>query len=129
MKKYLYLLLVLPFFLNCSDDDNEETQDYTSYIIKAPNTDVFLSAMTGYYNEDGKCILIDSIGDINAEIDSKEFILHEYYNEIYLFYKLADVRYTKLENSLYLTKNKQNKLILKGKGINIPEINEYTWPH
>jgi len=86
MKKYLYLLLVLPFFISCSDDDSEETQDYTSFTLKGIETNIFTNSKIAYFNKEGKCILLMELGTLESFIETEEFILPEFHTEIYLFY-------------------------------------------
>jgi Transcriptional regulators containing an AAA-type ATPase domain and a DNA-binding domain len=131
MKKYLFLLLALPFFFGCSDD-SEETQDYTSYVIEATGSDNFIGAKTGYFDKDGKCILLHEIGTLDPDKDTQELILDNFHPEIYLFYAERNTGGTRLEKSFNLKKDKKNIIKLtedNWKGINIPERTIYTWPH
>lgn len=107
MKKLLLLILILPFFISCSDDENEDpTQDYTSFVF-VNNTDIDMPNSVVGYQVDGLWIKIADLGDLNKNKQSREIILDEYIAEdIYLFNDYISPR--KADVAFKLKKNKLN---------------------
>ncbi|MDH8702368.1 hypothetical protein M2138_001730 [Dysgonomonadaceae bacterium PH5-43] len=129
MKNIIYLLLAVCLFVSCSDDEGD-SQDYTSFVLLAKEgASNFPEPKVGYYDDEGKCILIKQLRNIENNIPSEEVILSEYIPEVYIFYSYGEYSNLRLEKTLRLKKNTKNTLLLDGKGIRIAEINEYTWPH
>ena len=128
MKKLL-ILVSLCLSLSCTESP-EETQEYTSFVllVKEGATNL-IQPRIGYFNEAGKCILIKEFDSFENNIYTDEIILSEDQKELFLFYFRGVDIYTYLEKSFIPKKNKKNIFIIEGRGINIPEVNEYTWPH
>ncbi len=110
MKKYILLLLILPLFIACSSDDNEETQDYTSFTIHN-KSDVYLPNVIIGYLVDGKYKKIVNLGDIRKDEISNEIkITNSSIKEIYLFCDyLGTIR---ADISFIISENKLNKFVL-----------------
>jgi hypothetical protein len=105
MKKLLFLL-VLILAVSCAKDDGEQEEDqgYTSFVISGVISDIFTEAKIGYYDSAGKSVLLMELGDLIPNVDSKEFIMPEYHEVIYLFYE----GYSRLERPFLPKVNKKN---------------------
>jgi hypothetical protein len=111
MKKLLLLFLLPALFLACSKNDEPEPepeQGYTSFIIQGVISKGFIDSRIGYYDESGKSVLLMELGTLEPLVDSKEFIMPEYHEIIYLFY---DVSY-RLEKPFRPKKNRKNVFVL-----------------
>jgi hypothetical protein len=99
------------------------------------NTNVFSLTMSGYYDEDGKCLLIAEHGDLEPFVETDTVTMKTFHSPVYLFYENAGG--CRLKVSFPLEQGKHTTFIIseaafQGKdpgGIDIPEKNEYTWPH
>jgi hypothetical protein len=128
MKKLLLLLLIPALMLACSKgEDPEPEQGYTSFVIKGITSNIFLDCKIGYFDEAGECKLLIDIGDLTEFEDSKEFIMPEFQETIYLFFE----GYSRLEEPFMAKKNTKNIFFVApdAKGIGIPEKTIYNWPH
>jgi hypothetical protein len=114
--------------LSCAKgEDPEPDQGYTSFVITGVIAASFTDCKIGYFNEAGECKLLMEIGDLTPLVDSKEFIMPEFKEVIYLFSE----NYTRLEDPFIAIKNIKNKFFIApdAKGIGIPEKTIYNWPH
>ncbi len=132
MKKLLLLLFSVSFFVSCSDDPAEETQDYTSYTItlKAETDgDVFTNVKSAYFNDKRECILLGEHGTLKYGVPTTEFIMPEFHDSIYLFYDYATGM--QLKSVFKPKKNAKNDFIISddATGIFIREKTVYNWPH
>ena len=137
MKKCLLLLLLtFPlFFFSCSGSDDEETdekeQDYTSYVIKI-NADIYLdNAVTGYFDSNGLCKKLYEHGNLTSSSQTKEMVIPDQIEEIFLFYNQKGTAYGERSRLPYKIKKFTKNII----DINAPIVplplfglNEYNWP-
>jgi len=76
MKK-IALLLLLPLFIACSsDDDNNDpvnAQDYTSFVVTNNFSGTAKNIVVGYRLSDGTLKKVADVGDLEANKTSKEF--------------------------------------------------------
>jgi len=124
MKK-LSILLLLPFFIACSSDDNEldptnGKQDYTSFVIENTWENDCKNLVAGYKQEDNTLKKIENFGTLKAGAISKEIkVDFTKVKEILLFEgELSDKTFS---NILILTQYKELKLEENKKNI-------YTMP-
>jgi len=134
MKKLLTLLLIFPFLISCSSDDEntEPTQDYTSFVVlQNSDTDLTLpNAVAGYYTSDGKCKKVADLGDLKKGVESKEIKVSDDITYVYIFSDYPQIA-TKLDKKFELTKNKKNIITLTSDlyGITVDPNNENEYPH
>jgi hypothetical protein len=135
MKKLTLLLFASFALLACSRDDNEPTQDYTSFTLKwvGGNSDIFSNYKTGYFDEEGKCILLFEHEQLLEGVETKEYVMPVYAEKIYLFYDLAYPRSLRLEEGFLVQKNKKNRIIVPDKnntrGLAVDRDDKFQYPH
>ena len=130
MKKLFYLLLSAILFVSCSEEPEQETQDYTSFTITLNvETNVFGDAKTGYFNADGECVLLGEHGTLKKGT-TDEFIMTEHHDSIYLFY-IYTLDTMRLEKPFVAKKNTKNNFVIANdaRPIAIRDKNIYNWPH
>jgi len=129
MKKLLYILFAVCLFTACSSDDNEPTQDYTSFTVTINSSSVFNDCVAGY-KVDGKYKKLGDLGELTEGKTSPEIRLTDNsITEIYIFADLgggtgvvrADATYT-------LEKFKKNiiTVIKNTKGISVTDTTDPT---
>lgn len=129
MKK-LFILLLLPFFIACSSDDNNEpTQTYTSFTVTINSSSVFSNCVAGY-KVDGKYKKLGDLGELTEGKTSPEIRLTDNsITEIYIFADLGGVSGIVRADAVYtLTRNKKNSItVLKNtKGIQVTDTTDPT---
>jgi hypothetical protein len=139
MKKLLLLFALLVSGSCTEKEDPEPDQGYTSFaFLLEEDTNVLKAAMSAYYNEAGECKLLCEYGDLIPFVETDEFIMPEYHDAIYLFYKGGfRGEGMRLAASFKPQKGKRNKFVLSVAalgyegvlGIEIDEKTIYTWPH
>jgi hypothetical protein len=118
----------------CTDSStNEQTQDYTSFVIKN-NTEhyVFYNLTSGYYDKNDTCHLIGKHGDVGIGETSQEFKFDD--NQIdtmFLFFNVS-----KNSRSAYIIKpplsikqNHKNVFIITKSGYLTIDTTWFTYPH
>lgn len=86
MKKLLALLLILPLFAACSDDKDEPSQDYTSFVFYTNENVKFGNCVAAYLDKNNDYRRIAEVGNFTLNSPSKEIrITDESVSEIYLF--------------------------------------------
>ncbi|MDR0427405.1 MAG: hypothetical protein LBH12_02255 [Dysgonamonadaceae bacterium] len=127
MKKIVYFLLIGCFFMAC-DDTN---QSKTSYILGVAIGDDynFVGVKTAYFDENGKCILLDEIGNMIPHDYSREYFLPEFHPEVHVFTDYAGG--LKVDTVFVLTEGIKNRIIIDETMNLIPVANknESNWPH
>ena len=129
MKKLLYILLTVCLFTACSsdDDNNDQTQDYTSFtFIYHANVDYFPNCVAAY-KKDNKYYKIADLGDLKKDISSKEITINDKsIKEVYLFTDyLSTIRF----DAVYSLKdNTKNNFVISEntKGIEILDKTDQT---
>lgn len=125
MKKLLYLLLTVTLFASCSSDDNEPTQDYTSFVFYQPmEIDVNFPNCVAAYKKEGKYYKIADLGDLSKGKYSPEIIINDKsIKEIYLFSDYFGC--IRFDDTYHVTENKKNTLVLVDgtKGIRVLDKN------
>lgn len=107
MKKLLLLILILPFFISCSDDENEDpTQDYTSLILNfdKPEHDIVIIA----HLKDGIYYRIKSFTVIPMTKTEEIIINDNLIDNIYIFSVWGDYYY-KSTTPLTINYHKKNE--------------------
>lgn len=121
MKNLIYLLLIIPFLISCSSDDNEPMKDYTSFTLENKSSVDLPNVVIGYLIE-GKYKKIADLGNINkGEISNEIRVNDSSIKEIYVFSDyLGTIR---ADISFNLNQNMLNKFILPSgvKGIAITD--------
>lgn len=113
MKKLLLILLIVPLFISCSSDDDEQTQDYTSFVVTNQSSQVDLPNVTVGYLIDGKFKRITALGDIKANGKSEEYILSDNnIKGVYFFSDYAGV--IRINKEFTIKKNAKNLFNLSG---------------
>lgn len=119
MKKLLYLLLILPLFVACGSDDDDNvtpTQDYTSFTIMQNEIEDQQNTVVGYKLADGTYKKIAELGDLKKGVVSKEVKLAD--NSITEIYIFSDYNGgVRLAKSYKLIPRVKNEFILSGGGI------------
>lgn len=107
MKNLLAILILLPMLFSCSSDDND-VQDYTSFVI-VNNSEINMPNCVIGYKKGGVWIKISELGNLQKGTESKEIILNEHIEEpIFVFTDYISPR--KLDVPFTLKKNIKNKL-------------------
>lgn len=92
MKQLLTILLLFPLFIACSSDDDDNTQDYTSFTVMH-NANVELTNSIAGYKKDGKYYKISDLGNLKKGVPSSEIKLTDNsITEIYIFTDYAGTR-------------------------------------
>lgn len=85
MKQLLYILFAVTLFTACSSDDDNNTQDYTSFTVMH-NENVVLTNSVSAYKKDGKYYKIANLGDLKKGVPSQEVKLTDNsIKEVYVF--------------------------------------------
>nr|DAM03171.1 MAG TPA: protein of unknown function (DUF4969) [Caudoviricetes sp.] len=85
MKKLLTLILLTALFMGCSSDDDNETQDYTSFTVMQNTIEIQPNTVVGY-KKDGKYYKVADLGDLKKGVPSSEVKLTDNsITEIYVF--------------------------------------------
>lgn len=110
MNKSIYLLpiLLIIAMLSCtsSKDDEDQWQDYTSFVV-TNNSDIDLPNCVVGYQKDGLWIKVAELGDLNQGQSSKEVILEKFIREdVYVFTDYLAPR--RLDIAFSLKENKKN---------------------
>lgn len=106
MKKLLLIMLCMPLFLAC---DNEEEEYNTKILISTTDNSLLPNNALGYYDESGRCILIADVGNINNT--PKEItIKNKNYDKVYLFSKFVIA--IKFDTVFSIKANQVNEIIL-----------------
>lgn len=127
MKKLIYLLLIFPFLISCSSDENEPMQDYTSFVF-VQTIDNELPNCIAAYKKDGKYIKLADLGTLKTKNqESSEIIVNERsISEIYFFTDLAGcVRFDAIYRLKPNIKNTFN-LLENTKGIQVTDKTDPT---
>lgn len=86
MKKLLSFILLVTLFASCSSDDNEPTQDYTSFVFEQTIDNSLPNCVAGY-KKDGKYFKLGNLGTLDKKNQqSPEIIINDQsINEVYFF--------------------------------------------
>ena len=113
MKKLLLLLLTATLFIGCSsDDDNEPTQDYTSFVVTNSSKEVALPNVVVGCLIDGKYEKIATIERLEANQTSEEIVINSSVKGIYFFSDFMGG--IKINKEFAISQNKKNNIILSG---------------
>lgn len=110
----ILLLLIVPFILfACSSDDNEPTQDYTSFVFYLPNNiDVTLTNSIAAYKSGNEYYRLGKLGDITRGQTSSEIkVENNSIKEIYFFTDYNGC--VRFDKTFILTPNIKNRFILE----------------
>jgi len=121
MKKLLLILFTVSLFISCSSDDDND-QDYTSFVFEQ-TVDVTLPNCVAGYKKDDKYYKLGNLGELSKGKQSPEIrISDNSINEVYFFTDYNSI--IRLDYVFTLNKNKKNifKLTENMKGIIIGEI-------
>ncbi|GAB6010140.1 hypothetical protein [Dysgonomonas reticulitermitis] len=130
MKKLFTFILLATFFISCSSDDDNNTQDYTSFVVTLQNTessDLILTNCVAGCKKDGKYIKLGDLGDLSKGKQSKEItITDNSVTDVYIFTDYNAVN--RLDILFKLNKNQKNIFeIPKGtKGIGVTDKTDPT---
>lgn len=129
MKKLVYLLLIIPILISCSNDDNEHIQDYTSFTVTINSSSIFKDCIAGY-KLDGKFKKIANLGELTEGKTSAEVqISDNNITEIYIFADLGGATGIVRADAVYtLTKYKKNTIVVSNntRGIQITDKTDPT---
>ena len=111
MKKLLLLLFAATLFVSCSSDDDEPTQDYTSFTIKTQGIMIY-NCKAGFYDSNNNFVEVANVGDVIQDTTTEEFIVNDTVTQFYL-YGLIDPFYVfRLKNPIILKKNEKNNIFI-----------------
>lgn len=88
MKKLLYLLFAVTLFISCSDSDDDNSQDYTSFQIKNNSSKgTYHNVVAGYRLSDNTLKKIADLGDIApGQLSEKIIIDYNIIKEVEIFF-------------------------------------------
>lgn len=110
MKNLLAILILLPMLFSCSSDDND-VQDYTSFVVTIDATPIFPNCVAGYM-ENGEYHSIGNLGDLTQNKYSQEIILlNKSITDIYIFSDYDGV--IRFDDVYKVDKNKKNIIVIK----------------
>lgn len=125
MKKILYILFAICLFTACSsDDDSEQTQNYTSFIVTIETSNKLKNCVAGYYTSDGLCKKLGDLGELTRGVYSPEIRVNiDTLTQVYVFTNTT--KPLRFEKPYILTKNIKNilKVDINNSGISVTE-----WP-
>lgn len=125
MKQLLTIILLFPLFIACSSDDDDNTQDYTSFTVSNKSSIDLPNVVIGYLN-DGKYKKISTLGDLKKGETSIEVnITDNNISTLYLFTDYNNV--VKADITFTLQKNKKNNFELPS-GISGTSVTDKTDP-
>lgn len=85
MKKLFYILFAFTLFVSCSDSDDDNSQDYTSFVIWH-NEEVTLTNCITAYKKDNIYYKLGELGDLSKGKKSPEITINDKsIKAIYLF--------------------------------------------
>lgn len=130
MKKLLFLFLLPMLFFSCSSDDNEPSQDYTSFVFMQDFTNVMGNVIIARKNND-KYYKLAELGDIKKDTPSKEVIIeNKTITEVYIFSDYGGFigQGIRTDYVFKISKNKKNILIIPNgtKGIGVSDKTDPT---
>lgn len=136
MKKLLYTLVILVTvsFMACNNEPDKPMQDYTSFTLTwiGGGSHYFSNFKTGFFDENGRCILLFEHEQFVEGVETEVFIMSEFVSPIYLFYKNGAV-HLRFEASFEIQENRLNRIIVPDRdntrGIHIHPVTIYNWPH
>ena len=109
MKKLLTLLLLLPLLFACGSDDDDNTQDYTSFTVMQNAIENQQNTVVGYKLADNTYKKIADLGDLKKGVASKEVKLTD--NTIADIYIFTDYNNgVRLAKTFKLTKSTKNNI-------------------
>lgn len=120
MKKLFTLLLLATMLISCSSDDDND-QDYTSFVFEQ-TADVNLTKCVAGYKKDGKYIKLGDLGDLSKGKQSPEIRVNDNsITEVYFFTDYNAV--SRFDYTYVLKKNTKNifKLTDGIKGIGVTD--------
>lgn len=110
MKQLLYILFAVTLFTACSSDDENDTQDYTSFTVMH-NANVELTNSIAGYKKDGKYYKVADLGDLKKGVPSSEVKLTDSsITEIYVFTDYNGV--VRLDITFSLKQNQKNTFVI-----------------
>jgi hypothetical protein len=121
MKHFFYLTAIALTIAACgggSDKDDEQTQDYTSFIITLKSNVLLPNVVSGYFDSAGYCWKIAEHGDLSLGQTTAETTLTVDIDSIYLFTDYdAIIMFT---NPFAVVKNKKNTFELNDRSSGTP---------
>lgn len=110
MKQLLFFLIILPLFVACSSDEDEPTQDYTSFVVTIDATPTFPNCVAAY-QKDNKFYKLGDLGDLTKGKYSTEIRIND--NSITEIYVFSDYLNVIRFDAIYrLEKNKKNTIVV-----------------
>lgn len=123
MKQLLYILFAVTLFVSCSSDDDETTQDYTSFTVTVDASPNFPNCVAAYRKDD-KFYKLGDLGDLTKGKISPEITIKDNtITEIYIFSDYMNV--IRFDAIYKLSKNKKNSIVVENGtgGIKITDKN------
>lgn len=85
MKQLLYILFAVTLFTACSSDDDDNTQDYTSFVFHQTVNNTLPNCIAAY-KKDGKFYKIANLGELSKDKYSSDVRVNDNaITEIYFF--------------------------------------------
>lgn len=123
MKQLLTILFAITLFA-CSSDDNEPSQNYTSFTVTIDATPTFPNCVAAY-KKDGKYYKLGDLGDLTKGKISPEIrVVDNSITQVYIF---TDYNNVIIFDDIYILKgNTKNKITVKDgtKGIRVTDKND-----
>lgn len=138
MKHLFYCATIALALTACGGKDDEQTQEYTSFVITIKNTNIELpNVVSGYIDSIGFCRKIAEHGDIvctsNSETTTDEVILDVDIDSIYVFtdYLVTSYRHaTKTKHPFPVKKNRRNTVdLFKESVVEVLKTDSTQYPH
>lgn len=110
MKKLLTFLLIFPFFISCSSDDDEPAQDYTSFVVTIDATPTFPNCVSAY-KKNNIFYKLGDLGDLTKGKYSPEIHINDKsITEIYVFSDYMNI--IRFDDIYRIDNNKKNVITI-----------------
>ena len=129
MKKLLTITLLATLFVGCSSDDDDQTQDYTSFVVTIETSNQLKNCVAGYYTTDGLCKKLGDLGELTQGIYSPEIRVNiDTLTRVYIF--TNTVTPLRIIQSYPIEKNIKNIITVRSAPTKQVDPNSiYEWPH
>jgi hypothetical protein len=134
MKHLFYLASLALALAACGGKENEQTQDYTSFVIIQKSDVLLPNLVSGYFDSIGYCHKVAEHGDLSLGQMTTETVVLVDVDSIYLFTDYMSILRCdagKFTNPFFLHKNKKNIFELNddSRGEQVDKCDSLQYPY